>query len=493
MDPVTNARPTRPKPPELSVEELQRRTGLARGTIHNALSVLTHVTTRKAKRLPRRAGSRGGKPTTLHSIVATAGRAWVFQFEHARASVYWTDILGNLGNAGMRPFDVDREPEAVIAWACDRLREVGKKLDHDYMDCIVGIGVAIPAPVKSSQRATGGVLPQWEGIDVPDRIEANLGKGSERHPLHIIADNDANLATLAEYRYGVGRETKHGNLLFVKTVDGPTGVGGGLVVHGEPMRGRGLAMEIGHLHLDGPPAEGAVAIKCPHCHSYTCLQARTSAPGLLGIDPEGKWDRMRSWKELVDSAGISAETAQSKLASAMQWGDPDLIAAQEEAIQRLRHEDAFRAIAAAARETGRALAQAVTLLDPDAIVVGGPLAEAWLATGPGSIAEVIGDPLHESFKAHVPFDDMRTLRIRKATSINRQVNGAPGSIATVVDSTAQGAAAAVLDKHLIDFLVLRAEALNERGGPPEEEEEEEDGSSSPAGPRPQALEDAGVS
>ena len=87
--------------------------------------------------------------------------------------------------------------------------------------------------------------------------------------LPTVAENDASVAALAEFRLGAGRGS---DSLLMATVG--TGLGGGLVVGGELIRGRwGTAGEIGHgvFQPDG--------IKCG-CGSRGCLEQYTASLAL---------------------------------------------------------------------------------------------------------------------------------------------------------------------------------------------------------------------
>jgi predicted NBD/HSP70 family sugar kinase len=102
-----------------------------------------------------------------------------------------------------------------------------------------GVALGIPALV-----GLGGVtgrapnLPGWQGFPAADALAGALGL-----PV-VTVDNEANLAALAEHRYGDGADS------FVH-VSGEIGVGGGLVLGGELFRGvRGYAGELGHISVD---------------------------------------------------------------------------------------------------------------------------------------------------------------------------------------------------------------------------------------------------
>jgi glucokinase len=87
--------------------------------------------------------------------------------------------------------------------------------------------------------------------------------------LPVVVDNDANAATWAEARLGLGNI--HDNIVFI-TVG--TGLGGGLLLNGQLYRGRsGLATELGHMIIN-PGGE-----LCG-CGNRGCLEALASGTAL---------------------------------------------------------------------------------------------------------------------------------------------------------------------------------------------------------------------
>jgi predicted NBD/HSP70 family sugar kinase len=108
----------------------------------------------------------------------------------------------------------------------------------------VAVGVAVPALVDVG-TGTVVVAPNlgWRDLPLRDR----LGKQIEQ-PLPILVDNDANLAALAEYNFGVAAGTA--DLVYLT---GEVGVGGGVIVGGRLLRGAsGFTGEVGHVPLGDP-------------------------------------------------------------------------------------------------------------------------------------------------------------------------------------------------------------------------------------------------
>src|SRR5690606_30569503 len=86
-------------------------------------------------------------------------------------------------------------------------------------------------------------IPGWEDLPLRDLLSSRFNV-----PVHV--GNDANLAALAEWRYGAGQG--HHDLLYL-TIS--TGIGGGVIIGNQLLVGtRGMAAEFGHVTMmpDGP-------------------------------------------------------------------------------------------------------------------------------------------------------------------------------------------------------------------------------------------------
>lgn len=153
----------------------------------------------------------------------------------------------------------DGGAEGVIKQIVDLVKRLTKEGTE-----LAGVGVAVPGPVDVT---TGVVrfapnLPGWREIPVRDILRERLGL-----PVHV--GNDANLAALAEHRFGAGRGVRH--MIYV-TVS--TGVGGGIIVDNRLLLGqRGYAAEIGHHTVkEGGP-------RCS-CGNIGCLEALASGTAI---------------------------------------------------------------------------------------------------------------------------------------------------------------------------------------------------------------------
>ena len=103
------------------------------------------------------------------------------------------------------------------------------------------IGIASPGPLDPHI----GILlappnnPEWHNFPLAAKLTDHFG-------VKVFLENDANLAGLAEYRFGAG--VGHKDLIYI-TVS--TGVGGGVIVDGKLLQGfHGMAAELGHTTID---------------------------------------------------------------------------------------------------------------------------------------------------------------------------------------------------------------------------------------------------
>lgn len=107
------------------------------------------------------------------------------------------------------------------------------------------IGVSSPGPVDPHEGIVMVTpnIKEWRDFPITAKLTEHFGV-----PCYL--DNDANLACLAEWKFGAGRG--HHNVLYL-TIS--TGVGGGVIINDRLLQGyHGLAAELGHttIQVDGP-------------------------------------------------------------------------------------------------------------------------------------------------------------------------------------------------------------------------------------------------
>lgn len=169
-----------------------------------------------------------------------------------------------------RPTRAAEGPEVVMdvmAESVDAaLKSAGLKRDS-----VMAAGFGAPGPMNWQ---TGIVysppnLPGWKDVPLAAEMAKRLG-----FPCYV--DNDANVACYGEYWLGAGQGVDSMCLLTLGT-----GVGGGVVVFGQLLRGiDGTAAEIGHLKV----MRGGR--KCG-CGATGCLEAYGSVTGMVRTAVEG--------------------------------------------------------------------------------------------------------------------------------------------------------------------------------------------------------------
>jgi predicted NBD/HSP70 family sugar kinase len=190
-------------------------------------------------------------------------------------------------------------------------------------------------PVKALDERDGRLLVApnlgWSDVPIVDELAARLGSSA----LGIHADNEANLAGLAELWLGDG--ARDGDYV---DVSGEIGIGAGIVVDGRLFRGsRGFAGEIGHIVVDpgGPPCA---------CGGRGCLERvagrERSSPPPVSPPPR-------------PPASDTARARFSSFSACSTMGIPPRRAALGDAGAAL----------------GIALADVINLIDVDTIVLGG--------------------------------------------------------------------------------------------------------------------------
>ena len=204
-----------------------------------------------------------------------------------------------------------------------------------------GIGVGSPGDVDEAAGTVANArnLPDW--MD-PFELAAAL---SEPLGTSVHLGNDVGVATQAEFRLGAGKPYDS-----VLGVFWGTGVGGGIILNGEPWHGRGGAGEIGHtvVRLDGA--------RCP-CGRRGCLEAYAGRGAMetrarREVDKGAKTDLFK----LMKNRGRSRLTS-SIWDQALQQDDPLAVELIDRAVWAL----------------GAGIASAVNLLDVEAVVIGGGL------------------------------------------------------------------------------------------------------------------------
>jgi glucokinase len=229
---------------------------------------------------------------------------------------------------------------------------------------VVAIGIGMAGLVD----ARTGVL-----LTTPNLVWRDLPLEAHLHAafvLPVTVDNDATAAAWAERSLGASRD--YDDSLFVGV---GTGIGGGLVMGGQVVRGaHGLAGEIGHVIVepDGP---------------------------VCGCGNRGCWEQVASGLAIARAGARTVADDPESVIGRLVGGDPRRVTG-EIVSQAAREGDgvATAIFAEVGRRLGEGVAGLVNVLDPEIVVIGGGASEA---------GELLLAPLRAAFLASLEGADVR--------------------------------------------------------------------------------------
>lgn len=204
-----------------------------------------------------------------------------------------------------------------------------------------GIGIGFGGPVDSARglAVKSHHIQGWDGFPLMDWCRRELG-------LPAAIGNDADLAGLAEAQFGAGRGY---DPVFYITVG--TGIGGGLIVQGRVYDGCGHgAAELGHLRPGLEAVDGRQTLESLAAGWGIAAQAQARVRQALLADAHDA-----AALGLIQRCGGAEQLQARHVAAAAADGNPL----------------AQGVLADAAAALGWGVAQMITLLAPQAVVIGG--------------------------------------------------------------------------------------------------------------------------
>jgi len=231
--------------------------------------------------------------------------------------------------------DVRRGPGVVLARVRELMHTLLEECDARPAQ-VVGIGMGVPGPVdfQSGQLVNPPLMPEWDSFSIRDYLREDFAA-----PLFV--DNDVNLMALGElWRLQRGLN----NFLVIKI---GTGVGCGIVCHGEVYRGAdGSAGDVGHICVD---TEGPLC----HCGKPGCVEVMAAGPAIA---------------RMATAAATSGQSAM--LAKVLEQSG---VITPEDVGQASRNGDAAanNLIQRAGNLIGQMLASIVNFFNPSHVFIGG--------------------------------------------------------------------------------------------------------------------------
>ncbi|NMB46693.1 MAG: ROK family transcriptional regulator [Firmicutes bacterium] len=379
----------------ISRAELARRSGLSRATVSNIVENLL------ASGLVKEEGigdSQGGRPPVL---LAFNPSAW-YTIGAELVDLEWMFVLVDLRGEIQKRAAIaitGHQPEDALNTL---IRGYYHILDNFSGPILPGIGLGVPGLVDDKTGVIKSAADLgWVDIPFQELVEKEL-------PVSVYIINRHKAAGLVEARYGEGISSS--NLFYVGI---GSGVAAAIFLEGNMLQGaNSSAGELGHVTVEpnGRP--------CP-CGNYGCLQQYVSGPAMA--------TRAR---ELIRSGNRS-------MLEEITDGNLQLISGKL-VCDTATHGDslALKVIREAAGYLGIALANIINIINPDTIVLGGPIGR--------NSGELFLGPLQEVLRKRTMSHPLAAVRIASST-----MGG---------DAGARGAAALVLAEK-VDLILAAEDAL----------------------------------
>ncbi|SDH14009.1 Sugar kinase of the NBD/HSP70 family, may contain an N-terminal HTH domain [Lentzea fradiae] len=191
------------------------------------------------------------------------------------------------------------------SWNLHRTRDPGEVITHivesarlmaDDLDATpLGVGISVPGVVR---RSDGHVHEapnlHWTGVSLGKRLEAVL-------KLPVQVGNDAELGALAEHVRGAARQSS--DMVYISA---DVGVGGGVILSGQPLRGSGgYVGELGHMVVNPR------GLRC-YCGCDGCWETEVGEPALcraLGLPDDAPRGAVVATLRALDDPSLLDEFA----------------------------------------------------------------------------------------------------------------------------------------------------------------------------------------
>jgi predicted NBD/HSP70 family sugar kinase len=365
--------------------EVMGVTGLSRSTVMQRLGTL--LSAGLVIEDPDAGDSTGGRRPAALAFNERMGVVLAADLGAAHGRLAVCDLAGAPLAEREEPIRIADGPEPVLDWVCATFDALLDEAGHRHGDVLaLGIGVPGPVDITLGRPESPPIMPGWDGYPVADSL-------TERFGAPVLLERDVNAMALGEHRRH-WRELPH--LVFVKVA---TGIGAGLITSGELLRGNhGRAGDIGHIR-----AVVSSDVLCT-CGNRGCVGALASGSAVA-----------RQLRE----AGLEVESI-GRVVELVDAGDAI-------AVHHVRE---------AGRLLGAALAAVVSVVAPNAIVVGGDLAQA-----PGPLLAGIRESVYQRASA------LATRELRILTSRLGPRAGVVGTTTLALES--------VLDPANVDALLTR--------------------------------------
>jgi len=323
----------------ISRADVARETGLSAPTVSRIVEDLM------AEGLVREIGegaSQGGRRPTM--LRFSAHDNFIIGIDLGTTQIYGvlSDFDARIVAEIRRPTPVEEGFPSVMARTSQIIEEL-RSFPGVLGKRIHGIGMAVAGLINRDKNIVE-FSPDfhWYNVDVVSAL-------SQKNGIPVIFDNVTRVMALGEMLYGVGKE--HKNFICVNV---GYGIGAGVILNGKPLYGHmGMAGEFGHITLAKDSR-----IQC-ECGNYGCLEALSSGNAIAKAAQNELGGGAKS--ALREMAGGEYRNITAEMVGdAARQGDPLARAVFDQAMEYL----------------GVGIAGLINLFSPEAVIIGGGVAQA---------------------------------------------------------------------------------------------------------------------
>lgn len=319
----------------LSVTEISK---LLEVSLPTTLSLLNEMTEEKLVEYRGEGKSNGGRKPALYGLARASVFVVACELGHYTGRIAIYDSHNQLV-ASTIEFDTNINDDELVDKIFQKSKDLieRNKIDEDL---IFGVGLTMPGLVNEEQ-GINYTIRKREFQNVKERLEEKFGK-------QVYVNNDARMQAYGEYIFGAAKGYKNAII-----VNWSWGIGLGMILNGELYNGSsGFAGELSHIKLE---EDGELCV----CGKMGCLEAIASSKALIDNAIEGiKLGKITQLTQIYNSQKFDIKPQQ--IIQAAKSGDEFSIS--------LLHDFGLA--------LGKGLSVTIQLLNPDIIVIGGPLSQA---------------------------------------------------------------------------------------------------------------------
>ena len=206
--------------------------------------------------------SQGGRRPLILEIDGKYGYIAGYDIGATSIDLALANFRGDILEHFSEPADVRDDAEVVLGRCAEIIQQMLER-QRGVPAQVVAVGIGVPGPVEFAKGVliAPPLMPTWENFPIKEFFAQTFPNAT------VVVDNDVNIMAIGEAHAGKRNGLK--NFIWVKI---GTGIGSGIIVHGEIYRGaNGVAGNIGHIEADH---KGPIC----RCGNQGCLEAMAAGP-----------------------------------------------------------------------------------------------------------------------------------------------------------------------------------------------------------------------